>query len=76
MPVAPLHQRHQHRVEVKPFLSKPVLVPAPLTVLLIGNLAQQALINQADQPVAEHLAGHSGAPLHVRETADAVERLA
>jgi len=76
VPVAPLHQGHQHGIEVEALLGQPVLVPLALTALLVRDLAQEALADQAGQPVAEHLAGHSGAALHVGEAADAVEGLA
>jgi hypothetical protein len=74
--VAPLDHRHQYRVEVQALLGEPVLGPAPLAALLVGDLAQQALVHQPGQAMAEHLAGHAGAALHVVEAADAVEGLA
>jgi hypothetical protein len=39
VPVAPFHQRHQHRVEVQALLGEPVLIPAALAAVLIGDLA-------------------------------------
>src|SRR5690349_7616048 len=74
--VAPVHQRQQHRVQVQALLGEPVLGPAALAALLVGDLAQQALVYQPGQPLAEHLAGHAGAALHVVEAAHAVEGFA
>lgn len=39
VPVPPVHQRDQHRIQVEALVGQPVLLPAALTVLLIGNLA-------------------------------------
>src|SRR5260370_36505904 len=74
--VAPLHQRHQHRVEVKALVGEPVLVPAALAAVLIGDLAEQAFLDQAGQTMAEHLPGHGGAALDGGEPAHAGEGLA
>jgi len=76
VPVAPLHQRHHHRVQVNALSRQPVLVPAALPGLLVGDLAEQALPDQAGQAAAEHLPGYPRAALHVIEAAHAVEGLA
>ena len=76
VPVAPLHQRHQDRVQIQALAGQPVLVSRALAGVPVGDLAQQILAHQACEPVAEHLPGHSGAAPHVIEPAHAVEGLA
>jgi len=74
--VSPAEQGHHHGVQLDALVGQPVLAALSLAFVLIGRLPQQAVADQPGQPVAEHLAGHASAPLHVVEPADAVERLA
>src|ERR1700759_2997169 len=74
--VAPAHQRDHDRVQVAALRGQPVLVPGALTGLLVRDAAQQILVYQPGQPVAEDLAGRAGPPLHVTKPADAAEHLA
>lgn len=76
VPVAPLQQRHQDRVKVQALVREPVFIPAALTALLVGHLAEQALIDQAAKPLAEYLPRYGSPALHVIEAADSVEDLA
>ena len=52
--VAPLHQRDQHRPQVDALLGEPVL--EALGSLLVGVALEDALVDEARQPVAQHVA--------------------
>src|SRR6266702_203896 len=70
----PLHQGDEHRVQVQALVGQAVLEAGSLPVVLVRNLTQQALPDQAGEPVAEDLPGRLAAPLPVAEPADRTDR--
>src|SRR5258708_34986641 len=58
--IAPMHDRHDHRMKAESLFGEAVLVaPGPR---LIGNAGEHACLDQLPEPVGEDVAGKSAPP--------------
>jgi len=74
--VSPVGDGDEHGVEIEPLVRQPVLVPGPLAGIPVGLAAQDVLLDQEGEPVAEHLPRDAAVATDVVEPAYAVEHLA
>jgi hypothetical protein len=59
MAVTPVHQPHDHHQQLAAFGGQVVL--EPWWAVLVGRALQHPVVDEAVQPVAEHVAGHAQA---------------
>src|SRR6266511_3877559 len=69
--VAPMHQPHDHHQQLAALGGQVVL--EPLRTVLVRNAFQHAVVDQAVQPVAEHVARHAQAVDELLEAVRAQE---